>query len=518
MNQTMKNIYLTISLGIGWLCFLQNSSAQPAPAIYTGGDNPCFGKQLGEYRQKCLAGDVNACRAFEEEQKRISEECNSDGTEAKSTTTKPPVKTITPPPPESRPDGGEVGPEKPTKPTTCWYKRGTLTENTNGYLQFKYCEVQAPPNCGNCIHSNQRSFGSSLPIGEVLMDNLLLSYIPIAEKKNNDLNSTENLIPFSLGNSIQSWMTSDRDETMEYDFKFIIPGKSHAWLATSGNNYRPIRNLEAWLFQSTGNEKEDEKRKSFLYKIAAVAAQDPNFEMIERPTKTNLKAVITGNYEGRFPYLIGIGDNYGYYTPVNLVGEVDASRRLIQSLKNGSVFSEPLGGIIKEWHRTGNERTVVACVEGGRPGKYRNPNEAWNSGSIFSSSSNLNNLTFILSDGSLLGKNINEEIKAPWFDYRIKNLKNPYLALLAVADPYSTVLEVIDNKALIILTGNPDDLYAIILSNSTSSRNALGILRNLPPSKRLDEELIEDEASDIKSNPSLYSSYKNDVRQILRRN
>lgn len=383
--------------------------------------------------------------------------------------------------PQTNPEGGEVGPEKPTKPTTCWYNRSTLlSKSTNGYYQFQYCEVQSPPNCGKCIQNSKRNFGISVPSSYLLTGNLLLSYIDIAEMKNNDFNTEDKLIPFFFRNSIQTWMTSDRDETAEYSFKFIVPGKTHAWLATTSGK-RPIHGLDSWLFQSTGSDEMDEKRKSFLYRIAVIAAQDPDFEIIERPTPTNLRAVIAGNYNGRYPYLIGINDDFDYYTPVNLTGDVEASRRLIQLLRNGNRFSEPLSSIIKEWYQTGKERTVVACVEGGRPGKYRNPKEVWRSGVQEFSGHYSNQLTYILSDGTIIGYNL-PEIKVDWYQ-NVASLANAYLAMLAIVDPETKILDIAGRKVALV-SGDPDSMYLLNIPKGGGEPIVVDFFAKLEPDKK----------------------------------
>ena len=100
---------------------------------------------------------------------------------------------------------------------------------------------------------------------------------------------------------------------------------------------------------------------------------------------------------------------------------------------------------------------------GGAPGKFKNPEEAWKSGVKQCDGSTLNNVTFILSDNSIVGSRDFGEIRAPWYG-RVAGWSSARLAMLAVADPGTHVFrEYTNNKkrVVVLMTSAADDIYVL---------------------------------------------------------
>jgi len=84
----------------------------------------------------------------------------------------------------------------------------------------------------------------------------------------------------------------------------------------------------------------------------------------------------------------------------------------------------------------------------------------------------------ILDNGEIIGKGF-EDIDSKEYN-KIKHFKNPYLAMLFVADPYSIILEPIRRKKIALLTGDSDDLYILEVASETTKPIVKAILKDDP--------------------------------------
>lgn len=458
------------------LFFELSSFSQELPAIYVGTDGPCSGTKLMDLYIACGEGDNTACSAFEKELERLKKNCTSEGIEDKCP--EDPNKTApgkcgcgTPDADDDGdgvlnckdkckdekglPEDGGCPPankESPVDPpippnedsqssgVSC-YNWGIYRDNKNSSISFQYGKVGAKPNGCFIEMDYARSLGINLIAGKMASQDYYQIAIP------NKGQADQDQPPFYRSNHIYSWMRAERDETNNYDFIMVIFGKTKVRLAKKSGD-ELLEGFPVSLFKSQGG--------GLLEKMAIISHFDPTYHILKYPTEKNLKVILRGTFKGN-PYLIGIDENGSIYEPIAL-GNPNASSNLIKALTSGGSIQSPLKEIMDDWYNGKGGRRIIGCVDGGRPGRHPNPKSAWGSGVSQFSGASSDNLIFILSDGQIFG-NISIDIKASWYR-RVMHFENPYLAMLAVADPYTKIYRVNRTQRIIALTtGAPDNLY-----------------------------------------------------------
>lgn len=418
--------------------------AQTVPEIYTGDkDSPCSGAELFTLYQSCANGNGGDCNKVEIKRKWIIENCKADGIVESSSDNeevkKEEIKKISPPKPPWT---------KTTTPSTeCPPYWGTLCEIDNSSVVFKYCRV-IEKECV-CNNASIKSFGINTTSDKIQGNDYLSIAIP---KKMEEIH----LPPYKHEDETSEWAYSIDDITSKYDFVIITKSQDGIWMnKRTGNEI--ITGLDPNIFNSTGS--------GLLRKLAIIKYFDKNLQILKMPSKDILKLVVSGNANGR-NYLVGIDQNT-YYEPIKLSDPV-ASQKLVEIMTRGGLKS-PLKELINDWYNKDSQHYIIACVEGMiSPRKYSNPQDALNSGGRQFSGSTTN-LTFILSDGRVVGHGI-EKIEAPWYK-QVSHFNNANLALLAVADPYCTVFDVdIDRDRLVLVTGNSDNIYVLNVKKGSNER------------------------------------------------
>lgn len=432
------------------------------PALYTGGEYPCNGKDLWAALKIDGCSD-GSCSEYKNASAVTEKECSGGKRIKKS----PEITTEVPPPTSS--SGSQVGNETSSNLNSYCGNRGMFIGNDNQYFKIKYCEIKSSSNrdiC-NCNENSIEVISNEIETSKIMTNNVMIDFIPIVKYRSSAFNSNNEIIPFSCENSTYNWSVSGTDEIHNYNFKFIVPGQEHCWLLNEITSI-PIKGLNSSLFKSIGNVKEKDKIKSFLYKIALVAAEDPNFSIVEgyKPTRGNPRAIVTGTTYHGVPYLIGIDWENDFYNPIKLTN-VDLSRSLIKSFRKGDLRSHPFTKILDSFYHSGKQETIVACVQGGQPKKYKNPNEAWDSGVNKFTGSGIRDLKVITDEGRILGNGFRNIESSEFEKIKKANFLNPYLYMLFVADPHCKILD-IHGKKIALLTGDSKNLFVLNVFDDNS--------------------------------------------------
>jgi hypothetical protein len=203
--------------------------------------------------------------------------------------------------------------------------------------------------------------------------------------------------------------------------------------------------------------------------LAMLAIADPALRIIRHSPQNRRLALFSGDSDNL--YVLQVPENGGkpLVRKVFLLENGQSAKSLAQVLLKDDRVKPPLDKILSDWIYQGIENPIIACVERGRPGRYKSPDEAWNSGIRQFSGGSTDSLNYILGDGQILGPAFT--INVPWYQ-QLKHIQNPWLAMLAIADPNATIVEVIPNDRVIMVPGHPqpDNLYAIDISSRNSSR------------------------------------------------
>ncbi|MCO6490086.1 MAG: hypothetical protein J5I98_16865 [Phaeodactylibacter sp.] len=450
-----------------WLLVLASwLNAQSVPAIYTGTDSPCSGTELMDAYIACSEGDGNACSLYEEKLQWILDSCAFDGdshesskeaiTKAKPNKSENPKNSSTE---DSKKVANEIwvlpGPD-PVLNCNVW----AITRDFKSYGRVELVQEKCQFKPGS-----MKSLSISLPPIQAAEERVI-----VIRKE-----GWENI---RKANEAWGWENSEEDPTSDNDFLILLKGPQYIWIAYQGGN-KKLDGIGPGLWDSS---------YGLIEKLAIMTYLDPTITVVIPPIPENSKAVVRGRYKGK-NYILGLEQNGFSYDPIQLDSEENKSR-LTELLSSGASLREPLRAMIEEWRRGGDVKYIKASVVfRGRSHKYASPKEAWNDteGGV---SADANFLIYNYTDTTyeIYGPNAGQIEKVEWYGEVSENgYKNPYLALLAVADPYCKVLKMEGNK-IALLTGNPDDLYILEIPENNDKPPSRGILTGEPGKQMEDWE------------------------------
>ncbi|MCG8330173.1 MAG: hypothetical protein MI974_20915 [Chitinophagales bacterium] len=434
-------------------------------------------------------------------------------------------------------------PTYPVKTNGVCPKKDFWMEIVNDEWVFKYCDKQAMEPCA-CIGAGKILEKVSIPPGETPPPGKFTpNFIPVIFKKKQGGQPESLVFPFELKNYYYEWrsgqstcplaldeMNADnyvcsnpehgpirnRKICKNYDdflnnidtecaFGMLVPGNNKVFLVQEGK-VAEVKGLPLNLFIPVGDDVKDRETADFLYTLTIILANDPSAQMLKAPTRENLKAFIIGEINGH-PYLIGL-DNHGtFYTPVELLQKGMHTKELIRALKSSESGKSFLKNeIIEDWYRTGRRKYIISYQLRGNNKQYTNPNEAFLDAKTWHSLPNINSIEFLIEtrggEPEYYIKGTHTP-KRPTFYQKVHQLRNPWLALLAILDSDAKVLDIIGTDKVAIVSSNPDDLYALIVPLNGEAPNGVAVLEG-EPDFSLDPKVRVMHAKTMKNNEQHY--------------
>ena len=429
-----------------------------APDLYTAGEYPCNGKDLWEALKIAGCSD-GSCEVYTKALKTIEEKCNGGDKSANEINIDNTYRLTSNTP---------INPK--IEYDFCPYQDLFVDIEDNHWVVYS-CRIDNGNNCKECLIETKLIFSKiPIPEGQTTGNSTKVDIIPILINKNISEQKFNPLIPFDFYNYYNGWANGALAQVYA-EFKFVVSGRTKMYLLTQHGSIE-LSNYSVEFFKKNINT-------NFIYPYSMIFAADPQSKLLLAPSQNNKKAVLSGLIDG-IPYLIGLDTLGTYYTPINLIDNAKNGQRLMKSIISSEELKHfIINDLMQSWFEGGNKKYIIAYQNSGIMKSYTNPESIFRSVETSPVIANPTNLVFLIEERSgdreiyIQGINIS---KQETFYKEVQSLANPWLALMAIADPGIQIKA--KNKNIIgILTSMPDDIYVISTLNKNSIPASLSILQ-----------------------------------------